>query len=212
MPPIERPLPRFVAEPPREGEPHGRWRQTLEDQFASACRSLEGSLEPLAAVGWFPERALGTRVYVPTAAPAEDGELFGFVAFERAAGASEPRSFSARADYTEETAERHPEWKLDLSEEVIGRWRGWGGVEGDLTLVWGTALVRGGAAVTAELGGEVVDQCALTQNGRFTLAALDAVSGFGEDLYLELALWSARGALLASESLYESEEDLPAEE
>ena len=36
----------------------------------------------------------------------------------------EPSEFSAHADFTEETAERNPDWRLDLCAEVIGAWRG----------------------------------------------------------------------------------------
>ena len=78
---------------------------------------------------------------------------------------------------------------------MIGSWRGPGGAQGDLTLVWGTPLRAGAAIATAELDGETVDQCALGQARRFTLVALDAVEGFGDTLYLEVAhLGSARSA------------------
>jgi hypothetical protein len=63
--------------------------------------------------------------------------------------------------------------------------------------------------VTAEIENETLDQCALDQHKRFTLVALDAVTEFGDDLYLEIKLWNKRGDLLASETLYEegNEED-----
>ena len=38
---------------------------------------------------------------------------------------------------------------------------------------------------------------------------LDAVEGFGDTLFLEVAIWDRRGALLGRESLYESEESSP---
>jgi hypothetical protein len=48
-----------------------------------------------------------------------------------------------------------------------------------------------------------VDQCGLGPPRRFTLVALDAVSGFGPDsLYLEIKLWGKRSEPLAVESLY----------
>ena len=68
---------------------------------------------------------------------------------------------------------------------MIGTWRAEGDRGGDITLVWGLPLVRGAVAVTAELDGEVLDQ-APVQDGRFTLVAVDAVRGFGDDLYLEV--------------------------
>ena len=38
------------------------------------------------------------------------------------------------------------------------------------------------------------------------LVALDAVTEFGDDLYLEIKLWNKRGDLLAGETLYEEGE------
>jgi hypothetical protein len=75
-----------------------------------------------------------------------------------------------------------------------------------VTLIWGTPLVRGALAATAELDGEVVDQAALAE-GRFTLMAVDAVEGFGDDLYLEIKLWDRRFRELAAESLYEADDE-----
>jgi hypothetical protein len=209
MPPTDRPLPRFLAEPPHELEPYGRWRETLDERFRSACGEIEElpSLGDAGAVTWFPERTYGGRTYVPATAPASGGvELFGYVSFVRDEGSGEPSELVASADFTDETASANPDWKLDLSEEVIARWRGPGRAEGELTLVWGTPLVPGGVVATAELGGETLDQCALVQSDRFTLVALDAVSGLGDDLYLEVKLWNRRGELLAVESLYADDE------
>ena len=75
-----------------------------------------------------------------------------------------------------------------------------------MTLVWGRPLVRGAVAATAELGGGVIDQTPVTEE-RFTLVALDAVKGFGDDLYLEVRLWSKRAQELAAESLYDEPEE-----
>jgi hypothetical protein len=178
------------------------------ERFAVACARIEQDVAPPAsdAVVWHPERTYAGRVYVPATAPAGEGlELFGYVSFVRTAE-GEPTDFVAWADYTDETAELNPDWKIDLNEEVIGRWRGPGEATGEVTLVWGTPCTPGGVAVTAELGGETVDQCALAQDKRFTLVALDAVTGLGlDDLYLEVKLWSRRGQPLATESLYEPE-------
>ena len=84
---------------------------------------------------------------------------------------------------------------------MIGNWNAEGDRGGDITLVWGLPLVRGAVAATAELDGEVIDQAAVTE-GRFTLVAVDAVSGFGDDLYLEVKLWNRTLRPIASESLY----------
>jgi hypothetical protein len=206
MAPTSRPFPRFVAESPHELEPSGRWRTMLEELFGSACKSIRSD-EELGEVGeitWFPDRTYGIRTFVPARSTTQAGpEVFGFVSFTRSDEAPEPTDFIARADYTTETAAENPDWKLDLNDEVISRWRGAEGTGGDLTLVWGTPLVPGAVAVTAEIEDETLDQCALDQHQRFTLVALDAVTGFGDDLYLEVKLWNKRGDLLATETLYD---------
>ena len=69
---------------------------------------------------------------------------------------------------------------------MIGAWHGEGERAGDVTLVWGTPMVRGALAATAELDGDVVDQTPVSDE-RFTLIAVDAVKGFPDDLYLEIA-------------------------
>jgi hypothetical protein len=144
---------------------------------------------------------------VPAVAPVdgapEPSEYFGFVSFVRPAeGEGEAGAFQARADFTDVTADQNPDWMIDLNEEVIGAWRGEADRRADVTLVWGTPLVRGAKAATAELEAEVVDQTPITDE-RFTLIAVDAVKGLPDELYLEVKLWSAQGQELAAESLYE---------
>jgi hypothetical protein len=209
MPPSQRPLPRFVAEPPHELEPYGRWGESLEQRFRTAAEAMETD-EQLGAAGevvWYPERSFGGRVYLPASCETGGGfELFGYVSFVRSGTSPDPGDFVVQVDYTAETAAGNPGWKLDLNDEVIGSWKGPGRAEGDFTLVWGRPLVPGGVFATAELGPDTLDQCALVQSDGFTLVALDAVRGFGDDLYLEVKLWNRNGELLATESLYEAGE------
>ena len=216
MPPTPRPFPRFVADSPQEGKPYGRWEERLLDAFAESCAPLaEEAGAPLdrANARWFPERGWGGRVYVPvtarTAAP-EGGaiEYFGHVSFARGEDGEEPGELRASADFTDVTVEDNPGWKIDLNDDVIGAWRGDAGRGGEITLVWGVPLVRGAFAATAELDGEAVDQVAVS-DGRFTLVAVDAVTGFGDDLYLEIRLWDRRLRQVASESLYDAPEEEP---
>ncbi len=101
----------------------------------------------------------------------------------------EPSDFSAHVDFTEETAERNPDWKLDLCDEIIGAWRGESGAVAAMTLVWGRPLISGGRIVTAELADLAVDQCELIEE-RFTLIAPD---DYRQDL-LEIKLFDAKGA------------------
>ena len=89
---------------------------------------------------------------------------------------------------------------MDLTEEVVGGWRGEQGKVAAMTLVWGRPLIDGGAVVTAELARLTVDQCTVADE-RFTLLAPDA---YRED-YLEVALYDRKGNQLARESLYEDD-------
>jgi len=208
MPPNPRPIPRFIADSTQEGIPHGRFAERLAAEFGSACEAigdLPDGLAVPAEIEWFPERAWGGRVWVPAAAradgPAGALELFGHVSYVQPE-AGDPSGLSASADFTDVIAEDNPEWRIDLNDDVIGRWRGENGRAGDVTLVWGRPLVRGAVAATAELDGEAVDQ-EVVSDERFTLLALDALKGYGEDVFLEVKLWSRRGLELARESLYE---------
>jgi hypothetical protein len=211
MPPTDRPIPRFVAEPPHELEPYGRWGERLAEAFLAACAAVEEA--PAGADGesirWFPERTYAGRTYVPATAPAGEGlEFFGHVSFGRGDD-GDPVDFRAVADFTDETADRNPQWKIDLSDEVIGRWHGPGEARADVTLVWGVPLgagMAGAAAATAELGGETADQCVLGPGQRFTLVTLDAVQRLGiDELFVEVVVWGRRNERLAAESLYEAD-------
>lgn len=200
MPPTDRFVIRFAAEPPQEGLPYGRWADMLRGRFLAAVADIDSEGEDLGEVGaidWFPDRTYGGRTYVPATARTSAGyELFGYVSFAPGPDGA-PADFAAYADYTSETADDHPEWQIDLNDDVLGQWRGEQGATADITLVWGRPLVAGGALVTAELADLAVDQCALVED-RFTLVAPDAYRGD----YLEIKLFSARGQELARESLY----------
>jgi hypothetical protein len=207
MPPIERFVCRFAAEPPQGDTPSGDWASTLQVEFLAACLRIDTEGEELGDVEeprWFPDRTWSGRTYVPVTARTTTGlEVFGYVSYAPGEGDDgEPTDFAAVADFTDETAERHPEWQMDICEEVVGGWRGEGGRVAAMTLVWGVPLVRGGALATAELAGVAVDQCRVAED-RFTLLGPDA---YRSD-YLEVALWSIRGEELARESLYEDDED-----
>jgi hypothetical protein len=201
MAPEERFLPRFAAEPPQEELPYGRWEERLREELLRASASLPTEDEDIGEPGefvWYPDRTWHGHTYVPASARTSGGfELFGFVRFQPAPEGGEPSDFSAQLDYTGETAERNPDWRMDLCEEVIGSWRGQLGAVATMTLVWGRPLVSGGRVVTAELAGLAVDQCELLEE-RFTLIAPDDYRG---DL-LEIKLFDMKGRELARESLY----------
>ncbi len=207
MTPNPRPIPRFIADSTQEGIPHGRFAARLREAFAAAVAEIadlpEGVKLP-EELDWFPERAWGNRVWVPVSAHSgsEEGklELFGHVSYVLPP-AGEPTDFRASADFTDVLAEDNSDWRIDLNDDVIGRWRGENGRAGAVTLVWGRPLVRGAVAATAMLDAETVDQEEVS-NDRFTLIALDALEGYGDAVYMEVKLWSRRAMELASESLY----------
>jgi hypothetical protein len=208
MAPDPRPIPRFIADSSQEGIPYGRFSEQLAESFRGACRELEDLPAGVAApsqIDWFPERTWGGRTWVPATARAEGDEgvveLFGHVSYQRP-DEGDPEDLRAQADFTDVLADDNPDWKIDLNDDVIGRWRGESGMSGDVTLVWGRPLVPGAVAATAELDGETVDQEALSDE-RFTLIALDAMAGYGDDVFMEVTVWNRRGMPLASESLYD---------
>jgi hypothetical protein len=211
MPPTDRFVISFAAEPPQETLPYGRWADTLREHLLGAIRELDTEGEEIGEPGeiaWFPDRAYSGRTYIPAVARTTSGyELFGYVSFGEGQGG--PSDFRASVDFTSETAESNPDWKLDLNDDVIGTWRGEQSKSADITLVWGVPLVPGGAIVTAELANLAVDQCELVDE-RFTLIAPDNYRGD----YVDVKLWDRRGHELAAESLYlqDDEDDGDAEE
>jgi len=157
---------------------------------------------------WYPDRTWHGRTYVPATAPTSTGyELFGYVRFLPAGDGGEPSDFSAHVDFTDETAERNPDWLMDLCDEVVGAWRGHFGAVAAMTLVWGHPLISGGRIATAELADLAVDQCELIDE-RFTLIAPD---DYRHDL-LQIKLFGVKGQELARESLYAEEEEEDEEE
>jgi hypothetical protein len=207
VPPEDRFVCRFAAEPPQELLPYGRWAERLQEEFLAACLAVntEGiELGEPGEVAFYPDRSWHGRTYVPATVDTAGGyQLFGYVSFVPGDEETGSSDFEAMADFTDETAERNPEWKIDLCDEIIGRWRGEEGREASMTLVWGNPVGNTrGAIVTAELADLAVDQCVLIED-RFTLIAPDDFRGDT----LEIKLWNRRGEAVATESLYEEDDD-----
>jgi hypothetical protein len=206
MPPEDRFVPRFAAEPPQDLLPYGRWAETLQGEFLAACLRIDSGDEELGEPGeivWYPDRTWHGRTFVPATAPTSTGlELFGYVSFAPASGVEEAGDFHATADVTAETASANPGWRIDLCDEVVGAWRGEEGQVAAITLVWGRPLVAGAAIATAELADLAVDQCQLVDE-RFTLIAPDDYRGDT----LDVKLFDARGREVARESLYAEDDD-----
>jgi hypothetical protein len=206
MAPTDRFVPRFAAEPPQEGVPYGRWAHRLSEEFFSACLRVDTGDDELGEPGdivWYPDRTYHGRTYVPaTTRTANDWELYGYVSYAPGAEGEETADFIAVADFTSETAERNPEWQIDLCDESIGIWRGEQGKIATVTLVWGRPLRTGGVVVTAELADLAVDQCTLVEE-RFTMIAADNYRGD----FIDVKLWDSRGTEIARESVYEEDDE-----
>ena len=196
------PICRFAAEPPQGALPP---EETLQSEFLAACLrvEIEGDDPELGAAGeiqWFPDRTWSGRTYVPATTRTDTGlEIFGYVSFSPSDdGATD---LYAWADYTADIAEDHPEWRMDICQEVVGGWRGDGGMVAAMTLIWGVPFERRGQVVTAELGPDTVDETEVIGE-RFTLLAPDAY----DDEYLDVVLKDGAGNELVRESLYEDDE------
>jgi len=141
---------RFVAEPPQEPLPDGRWAATLKRHFLGACDPLneeEDGLGEPGEIAFYPDRTWHGRTYIPATTLTSTGyELFGYVSFRPGGDDREPSEFAAVADFTPETAAENPDWELDLCEEVVGVWRGERSDSAEMTLVWGRPLVERGEA------------------------------------------------------------------
>ena len=197
---------RFAAEPPQDPLPYGRWAETLQAEFLAACLRIDSEDEDLGEAGeplWFPDRTWAGRTYVPVTTRSTTGyELYGYVSFTPGDEGGEPADFYAWADFTDNTVDDNPDWRMDLTDEVIGGWRGEQNKVAAMTLIWGRPLVDGATVATAELARLTVDQCAI-EDERFTLLAADAYRGD----YLEVALYDRKANQLARESLYEEDGD-----
>lgn len=206
MPPTDRFVCSFAAEPPQEGPPYGRWAETLRGEFLAACLAIDTEGEELGEPGdiaWYPDRTWNGRTYIPASMRTSEGyELYGYVSFVPATQDEGPSDFHASADFTSETAEQNPDWQIDLCEDVIGHWRGEHGNVAAMTLVWGRPLVTGGARVTAELADLAVDQCDLSE-GVFTLIAPD---NYRQDI-LDIKVFDRGDREIARESLYEDDDE-----
>jgi hypothetical protein len=201
MAPADRFVPRFAAEPPQDLLPYGRWAERLQEEFLAECLRVDTEGEELGEPGevvWYPDRTWHGRTFVPATVPTANGhELFGYVSYAPGGDGEEPADFHSEADFTADTAERNPDWQIDLTDDVIGTWRGEQGKAAEMTLVWGRPMVEGAVVATAELADLVVDQCVLLE-GRFTLIAPDDYRGDT----LVVKLFDRRGRELARESLY----------
>ena len=115
MPPEERFVPRFAAEPPQEELPYGRWEERLRGEFLTAAAEPRQSQEDLGEPGeivWYPGPQLA-RAHVRArdlASRPAGTSCSATCASSPPARTGNPSDFSAHVDFTEETAERNPDW------------------------------------------------------------------------------------------------------
>src|SRR5205807_9721710 len=94
MPPTDRFVISFAAEPPQEGLPYGRWAETLKGHFLAAVREMDTEGEQIGEIdteiAWYPDRTYCGRTYIPAIARTSEAyEVFGYVSFsEGSAGPS----------------------------------------------------------------------------------------------------------------------------
>jgi hypothetical protein len=112
MPPEDRFLPRFAAEPPQSALPYGRWEERLREEFLAAALTLDseaGELGTPGPIAWYPDRSWHGRTYVPATSATSTGyEVFGYVRFVPAGEEGEPEDFTAHVDFTAERRGRRP--------------------------------------------------------------------------------------------------------
>ena len=82
MPPTDRFVITFAAEPPQEELPYGRWQERLRDEFLAAARRIDAPPQDLGEpqrIVWYPDRSWHGRTFVPATARTSGGyELFGY--------------------------------------------------------------------------------------------------------------------------------------
>ena len=113
MPPADRFVPRFAAEPPQEGLPYGRWADRLAEAFLAACAGVQPEdgeeLGEPGDIAWHPDRTYEGRTYVPASASTSTGlELFGYVSFPRAVEGEEPDDLRATAELADLVVDQCP--------------------------------------------------------------------------------------------------------
>ena len=133
MPPEDRFVSRFAAEPPQDALPSGRWADTLQAEFLAACLRIDTEGEELGEAGDAhlvprphvdgPHLRAGDRAHRPRASSCSATSR-SRPATRRHGDEQEPATSPPAPTSPTRLAEDNPEWRMDLCEEVIGGWRG----------------------------------------------------------------------------------------
>ena len=211
MPPVERFVCRFAAEPPQEALPHGDWAQTPAGRVP---RRLPAHRQPRArssarraSCAGSPTARWNGRTYVPvTARTTTDLELFGYVSFVP----GDPERGRRRADGLRGDRRLHrrdgraqpglADRRLRGGRRRLAR-RGRPQRGHDARV--GRAAARARASWPPPSSPASPSTSARSLDDRFTLIAPDDYRGD----FLDVKLWDADGRELASESLYVDDDD-----
>src|SRR4051812_50083194 len=128
MPPEERFVCRFAAEPPQGPLPYGRWAETLQAEFLAACLKIDAEGEDLGEAGelsYYPDRTWSGRTYVPVTTRSSTGfELYGYVSFTPGDEHGEPSDFYGWGDFPHVTPPHNPHRRLGPAPEGVRGRRG----------------------------------------------------------------------------------------
>ena len=195
--------PRNVAEPPHEPTPHGRWADRLRAEFLAAAQDLATtSASPASwpSIRTAPGTATPTSRSPRRPRPTPALRLRALRRRDRRARPGRLHRLRRLHRGDRRSATRTGSSTSATRSSAAGTGRA--SARASMTLVWGRALVTGGAVATAELGETTVDQCALAGD-RFTLLAPDDYAG----ALLEVRLYTQAGEEIARESLYDDDDE-----
>ena len=210
MPPVERFVCRFAAEPPQEALPHGAWAQTLQAEFLAACLRIDAEGEELGEAGelrWFPDRTWNGRTYVPVDGAHDDRPRAVRLRLLRPATRTDGRAEPSDFDSTRRLHRRDRRAQPGLAASTSARRcrqlarRGRPQRRHDARL--GRAADRRARASPPPSSPASRSTSARSPTDRFTLIAPD---DYRSD-FLDVKLWDGDGRELASESLYVEDDD-----
>ena len=134
---------RSAASPPsRRRAAACRRAETLQAEFLGACLRIDTeeatatSARPASSL-CYPDRTWSGRTYVPVTSRIETRLRALRLRVLLAGRRGRAVDFYGWADFTDVTADDNPEWRMDLTEEVVGGWRGEQGKVAAMTLIWG---------------------------------------------------------------------------
>ena len=209
MPPEQRFVPRFAAEPPQEELPYGRWEERLARGVPRA-RSRSSTPAPriwasrARSSGTPTARGTGARTCRRRRSTSGGYELFGYVRFlpRRRRTASRATSSPSSTSPTRPPS-AIPDWQLDLCDEVIGTLaRRVGRGRRDDARVGAPARLGRARSRRPSWPSLAVDQCEL-RDERFTLIAPD---DYRQDL-LEIKLFDVQRARAGERVAVRAEDD-----